>query len=324
MITNSVFMNEVSTKLNIPREVDENDEQWYKRVAYSLVGGHMLAALYDFDDDFQSAVHDDEKTVSMQHVLKRGENLSATLCMDDFDCAHLRELFTQTGYMLHKSNCFTYPPKTFAGDGDIAFLRGVAPWNKVFISGIGLYTINSGHSTISTEKMFRIEEQDINEWFSNFERRLNWQQTDNFPQDVEFLNINDNAKNWQAKPPKRGMTLYRTKGNGEKNYVICRFSDVIEKSPLSNWQTENGEYRRIVIALRIANDNAPTATMLLKMYTAEIVIDYLLPFAEQNFFELYSWPIIGNSRWRRTISIKLYPAFKRVFERMGYKVSEVK
>lgn len=324
MITNAALMAEASAKLCIPREVDETEQQWHKRIVYSLVGGHMLSALYDFDD-IQSYDENSDNTVSMQHVLKRGKSFITALKTHDVDCERLRKMFISTGYMLHKNNRLSYPLRTNATVDNISFLRGFLPWERLSVSGIGGYMISSEDSTNTIERMFGIEEQDICTWFSNFENSIRWQETDNFPQDVEFLNISDNAKNgyWQTRPPKQGITLCRTKGNGEIEYAILRLSNVIEKSVLPNWRIDNGEYYRIAIALRIANGNAPTVTVRLKKYTAEIVTDFLLPSSEQNFFELYGWATTDDNRWRRTIAIKLYPTFKHIFERLGYKVSEV-
>lgn len=325
MITNAAFMADMSEKLCIPREVDETEQQWHNRIAFSLVGGHMLSALYDFDDDVQPSSEGSDNTVSMQHIKKRGEDLVAALDIHEVDCEKLRKLFISTGYMLHKNNRLSYPLRTYANTDNISFLRGFLPWEKFSVSGTGGYMISPEKSIDTIERMFGIEELDINNWFSNFENHIRWQEADHLPQDVEFLNISDSAKNgyWQTRPPKQGITLYRTKGNGEKEYVILRLSKIIEKSVLPYWQIENGEYYRIAIALRIANENAPTVTVCLKSHTAELVTDFLLPSAEQNFFELYSWATIGDSRWRRTIAIKLYPTFKHVFERLGYKVIEV-
>ena len=325
MIANNAFLNEVSERLNIPREPHEAEEQWYKRLAYSLVGGHMLASLYDFDDDYSSEALEKNKTVSMQHVLKRGEGLTSTLGIDDLDCAYLRELYTQTGYMLHKNNRLVYPPQKTANDGDVSFIRGIVPWDNAFIGGIGLYTENTGIKEISVGKMFGITEQNIDKWFSDFIKRISWQQTNNLPHEAEFLNIDDKATNgyWQTKVPKYGMSLCRSNGIGQKEYSLVRISDKTEKIVLPEWQTENGEYLRIAIALRIEKNNAPIATVILKKHIAEIEIDYLLPKAEQNFFELYSWPNIGNNKWRRIIAIKIYPTFRHMLERLGYEINEV-
>ena len=325
MMTIIVLMAEISVKLCIPREVDEIEQHWHKRITYSLVGGHMLSALYDFYDDVQSADGTSDNTVSMQHVLKRGEGLIAALDTCDVDSEKLIKLFVDTGYMLHKNNRFTYPLRTIANTDNISFLRGILPWEKFSISGTGAYTIGFEDSSTTIERMFGIEEQNINNWFSNFMNNIRWQETDHMPQDVDFLNISGNAKNgyWQTRPPKQGITLCRSKGNGKKEYMILRLSNIIEKSVLPDWRIDNGEYYRIAIAIRISNENAPTVTVRLKKYTVELVTDFLLPSAEQNFFELYSWATSGDSRWRRTIAINLYPTFKRIFERLGYKISEV-
>lgn len=326
MINNNALVMDIATKLCISRDVDETEQQWYRRVAYSLVGCHMLAALYDFtDDDIQLTEHNSDNTVSMQHVLKRGNDLVSVLGIPDVDCEKFRKLFINTGYMLHKNNRLAYPQLNTARVDNILFLRGYPPWETSFVSGIGGYIISADASTNTLERMFGIEEQNINSWFSIFENDIRWQKNDSLPQNIEFLNINENAKNgyWQTKPPQKGITLSRTKDSGLIEYTILRLSSIIEKSELPYWRVENGEYYRIAIALRIANGNAPTVAVRLKLHTADLVTDFLLPPAEQNFLELYSWPTINDSRWRRTIAIKLYPTFKCIFEKLGYIVSEV-
>jgi predicted transposase YbfD/YdcC len=323
-MVNATFIKEVSEQLNIKKEIYETDAQWHSRLSYSLVSGHMLAALYNFDDDSQTYDSDADKTVSMQHVLKRGEGLNIAIGVEH-NCDYIRGLLIKTGYILHKSNRLTYPLKTIANDGSISFVRGTAPWANVYFSGVGLYKPNCESSDMSIEKMFGVMEYDVDEWYASFEKRLKWNVVSEIPQNVEFLNINDNAKKgyWQTREPKNGTTLCRTKDSGEKEYSIIRITDIIEKSILPSWQTEDGEYCRIAIALRRASNNAPIATTTSKTHTVEIGIDYLLPTAEQNFFELFSWANEENSRWQRTVAIEIYPTLKRMLERLGYKISEV-
>jgi hypothetical protein len=319
-------MAEVAGNLNITQEENEPDSQWHRRIAHSLIGGQMLSALYDFDDTAHPSNDNLDTSVSMQYILKRGESLISALDIDEFEADNLRNLYMRTGYMMHKSNRLTYPLRSYANSGDITFVRGFSPFERVYLSGIGGYIIKSESSAMSVEKMFGIEELDSLSWLSNVEKSIIWRDTDQLPQDVEFLNLCNDAKRgyWQSTPPLNGITLCRTTGIGETEYTLLRISNTIQKSVMPTWRIENGEYYRIAIALRIANGNAPSANIEFKKYTAEIVTDFLLPSAEQNFFELYSWPTIGNSRWRRTISLKLYPTLIRILERLGYKLSEVR
>jgi hypothetical protein len=324
MIVNVTLFKEISEQLNIPKEPYETDSQWCGRLICSLISGHMLAALYDFDDDFQAYDSNTDNTVSMHHVLKRGEELKTVIDIE-FDCDYIRQLLIQNGYMLHKSNRLTYPPKMIANDNNITFVRGISPWERLFFSGAGMYRPVREPSNVSVEKMFGISEQDIDKWFDNFKKHLKWKNVTELPQNLEFLNTDDSAVKgyWQSKVPKSGTTLCRTKDGGDREYSIIRLTNGIEKSNLPDWQTENGEYHRIAIALRRANNNAPTLTATLKTYTAEVDITYLLPTVEQNFFELYSWAKEENNRWRRIVSIEIYPTLKRILGRLGYKIYEV-
>ena len=324
MMVNVTFFKEVSEQLNLHKEPSESETQWHNRLTYSLVSGHMLAALYDFDDDLQTYDPITAKTVSMQHVLKRGEALSSAIGME-VDCGYLRDLLVRTGYILHRNNRLTYPLKTMANDGGIAFVRGTAPWANVYFSGAGLYQSNGETSDTSVEKMFGILEQDVDQWFNDFEKRLKWQIISEIPSNVEFLNINDSAKKgyWQTRAPGNGKMLCRTKDGEEKEYAMIRMTDVIEKSIIPSWETENGEYYRIAIALRRANQHIPMTTVTSKTHTVEMAIDYLLPTAEQNFLELFSWAKAGNSRWHRIVAIEIYPTLKRMLGRLGYKINEV-
>ncbi|GHU55260.1 hypothetical protein AGMMS49975_16820 [Clostridia bacterium] len=312
---------EISENLSIPKESSESAEEWHRRVLYSLVGCHMIAALYDFDDDIAEA-ENLEHEVSMQHILKCGNNL--ILNINEIDCKKIREIYTLTGYMLHKNNRLAYPKSTISTDSGISFIRGVPPWEKVNVSGLGMYYAHGNQSTLfSIEQMFGLEELDINDWFVRFSQKIRWETIDSFPTEKEYLNLTESPQNgyWQSNPPKSELILCRSKENTHKEYSILRSLNKIQKSDLSDWQVEKGEYRRIAIALRIANGISPILRVKQKINTMELITDYLLPPAEQNFFELYSWNIEG-SPWHRIISVSLYPTFKRIFQKLGYRIIE--
>lgn len=325
MIVNGDMIAEFSQKLNIHKEIGEPDEIWHNRVIYSVIGGHLLASLFDIDDDSRFMELGSENTVSMQHVTKRSEALKKAFSYTDVDSDYFREIYIKTGFMLHKNNRLTFPKRTISSDGEICYIRGMAPWNNVSFSGLGLYTKKYLPSEITLEQMFLIETQNIHNWFVSFQKSLKWEFADKIPSDYEFLNITGNVGQgyWQTKLPNCELVLARKKQIGITEYIMLQNTDLVYKCSLKSWQVDNEEYRRIAIALRILNGVAPRVSVVIKSFTVELTIDYLLPTAEQNFFELFGWPIYSNSRWKRVIAIELYPTFKRIFINLGFKICEV-
>jgi hypothetical protein len=319
----------ISSHLNIARGSCESLENWKRRVLYSNIGLQMLASAYDFNDDSMYDSDVPQNTVSMQHVLKRGRRLEDVFCSDlgspNGDISeYIQQIYVRTGCLLHKANRLAYPNATVAVADNVCVARGIPPWEVKYMSGLGVLADNKSVN-ISAFDMYHIKKVNVLNWFDELEKNLPWQKTDSLPIHVEYLNIFEEANRgyWGCKPPSEGVTLCRTVGEREKEYRLLRISRAVEQAFLPSWQTEQEEYLRIALALRVRAGNVPHATIQRDGKIVYITISYRLPYAERNFFELYSWPQESLSSWKRIVSDTLLPTFLRMLSYMGFSTQEV-
>ena len=321
------FINSISEQLDIKKGNKESLDSWKQRVLYSSIGINMLAATYDYDDDslFGTATN----SISMQHILKRGKmlfgayNALREIKNGETDLPeYIRKLYIKTGYILHRNNRLTYPPPTQAKYQSIFYTRGQLPWTVTAMSGAGTYSIKEIEGvTNSLADMFHLERTGIMEWYQAFESNIKWKIVDRLPDDVEYINIFDSASKsyWTAKLPGTGISLCRSKHDGERVYKLLRIHDVIESYTLPSWCVDKREYFRIALALRVRSGTPPFLLIKPDDTIAVIYFNHLLPSFEQNFVELYSWPI-ENRRNKRIVSIQILPMFVDLFKRMGYRI----
>lgn len=336
---NRKLLEKATRDLCIDRVPDEADEDWSRRVRYSVIGLQMLASLYDKNDDEvvesdSSDVHDDptpDTTVSMRRILRRGERLAEIFGMDNFDVEKVRKLYIRNGFMLHKNHRLAYPVTTFAEAGNMLLARGVPPWKTAKVSGLGMLTQwKTCLASLSVEDMFNIEQSTTSDWFQKFIRTITWK-TESLPTDIEWLNIHESPKHgyWSGKPSTEGFSLCRTRNEMGREYIFWQASKgVLQLCRLPEWRVKNGEYRRIAIALRSLHDNIPTVTIKKQSRTLSIEFDYLLPPTEQRFVELYSWST-SEDPWelpgqlKRIFAIDLYAVVRTIFERLSFKIQEI-
>jgi len=321
------FIHTVSEQLDIKKGSKESLDSWKQRVLYSSIGINMLAATYDYDDDSLFGI--ENNSVSMQHILKRGKMiLGAYNALGDTKTSELnipeyiRRLYIKTGYILHRSNRLTYPPTTQAKYNKIFYTRGQLPWTVTAMSGAGTYSNKEIEGVTNTlAEMFHLERTGIMEWYQAFERGITWKVVDKLPDDVEYINTFDSSSNsyWTTRLPGTGISFCRSKHNGERVYKLLRIHDVIEFYTLPSWCVDEGEYFRIALALRVCSGNPPFLVIKPDDTIAVIYFNHLLPSFEQNFVELYSWPV-ENMWFKRIISIQLLPMIVDLFRRMGYRI----
>lgn len=321
------MLNRIADDLNIHREINESRESWSLRVLYNLTGLQMLSSLYDYDDSSFTDIDYQNGTVSMQHVLKRGEKLTKIFDLPEIDIEKIRALYVSGGFMLHKNNRLAPSLLTIGGIGNIALFRGLPPWKAANVSGLGIWEIEK--NTTSIEEMFNLEKQNVSDWFDNFVTRVHWSKIQTPFTDVEYLNITETSKYgyWLQRSPSSIITVCRTINEGEKRYTLLKNDEEIKVFPLPDWLTTHGEYRRIAIALRANANNNPTVKIAKNRHTAKITFDYMLPPSEQSFVELYSWSSEANpfdirGRLSRIISIELLPIYETIFIRLGFNLQE--
>jgi hypothetical protein len=327
---NPMLFNDISRELGIARESYEDNIAWQSRITYSLLALQMLSALYDKYDDFV----DDEKfsdSVSNQHISNRAKKLSEVFGIKPDKHESILELYQKTGFMLNKSNRLAFPPVTAAPIDKLFVARGLHPSSAITVSGIGFLVENVSATVANADEMFNLSQLHSIDWHKLFMKNIStgWKPVSDFT-DVEFLNT-------QVKPWKS----YWTGGLPNQRFALCRSIDKVGRVykllsirpdgvysiQLSDWNMKNGEYLRLAIAMRVDEGNPPKVKTRKYGKTAIIDYDYLLPPAEQNFIEVYSWNRDNsqqNERWpqSRIVAIELYQAFMSIFQRMGYEIEE--
>lgn len=320
------IINNIACDLSIARGDSEHEVSWKNRVVYSCIGLNMLAAACDYDDERYESI-DESASVSMQHVLHRGKELYDILgIMDDQNKADdIRAQYVKTGYLLHKANRLTLASKSYGRCDDLYLTRGQAAWNVTNMSGLGTFQTDFiSEPTMLWDKLFCIERNSILSRLKLVEKEIKWKTQNILPENVEYANILDTplAGYWTKKPPQKDITICRDIIKGERKYSFIRVSDKYEICPIADWQTQNEEYYRITLALRIKAGYEHQLRILHDGQMAWINSDYLLPPFEQNLFELFSWPNSANSRFNRMASVQILPLLKELFHRMNFHVIE--
>ena len=336
-ITHSNYVTYLAEKLHISKGTKESDSSWSFRVLYSSIALNMLASLYDYDEDSEQSV-DNEQLVSMQHVRSRGIELIESyrdlyrtamtqLYLPSEELSEsIRDIYMQTGYMLHKANYLTAPIAVCSKYEYIYFLRGTSPWNVEYMSGLGCYSYSETDTRVEDVwRMFRIENIEIGVWWKQFLHDCQWRESNEVPAEVEYINYSrkNGEPYWLSNAPKSGLSMYRDKSIGEKKYGLIQVGKrQILTCALPGWQVDNKEYLRISLALQNASEKNPTILIKSTSSISYIQLGYLLPPYEQNFLELFSWPSEGMSRWKRSIATELLPIFKQLFKNLGFNIVE--
>lgn len=323
------LIQEISNTLSIYKGMHESHADWQKRVLFSSIAMQMLASVYDTDDDIES-LHDG--TVSMQHMRNRGIELF-TIYNDvleveiDSVVDRLRELFMETGCILHRANRLHAVQPACAPDEAVFLTRGVYPWQAKQVSGAGILARESIGTETDPDALFGIDPHNIAEWSTRFMHTMRWR-TASLPSEVEFLSLDlyRELGYWVRRNPTAAPNLCRTLNPSQPSYRLTCNEPEPAIADIPEWRIERGEYLRIALGLINHHGTPPSASFRLDGRICYVSSGYLLPPAEQNFYELFSWPQCANgkaSRFNRIIPTVLIPTFQRVFSRLGFTVKEV-
>jgi len=331
----SSFLRRISEDLHIEKGPDETVASWENRILYSYLSLNMLTASYDCEETIVGVEQPRCKTVSKQHVIKRAEELVGTVGVGRFHLSifdNIRKNYIATGYLLNCSNRFAPPPKQFGTAGAIQLSRGELPWDVQYMSGSGTYEILAGedHQNQLWDDLFCIMKKPIMEWFLAFKSTLHWKNISQLPANTEYANMHNikGLSYWINKPSNVSITIMRDSQNyGGRQYHLIRKAHPFEVSILPEWLAKNEEYLRVALALRIRYGCEHKLHITYDGAIAHLRSDYLLPPAEQNFYEMFSWPSdmengCAGNRWNRTVSIHVLPVIKTLFLRMGFRLDE--
>lgn len=325
---------DISDELNIRRGTSERDENFKRRIIYSAISLTTYASLWDKD-------FDDESLVSVTHVKKKAAEL-LNIYLQLYPEARidvelpeeLYKIFLTTGLIYHKA--YRVAPSIYrkAVQGEILFLRGMPPNEKVFVSGAGFYQCDEKifppkESLSDIRDMFGLSEKTLENVWQDLLAKAVWHVADDW-QDMEFLRVSPpfNKGYWQDKPERDGKISLARSGQFEpRAYYICKFSDgKFLCSQIPQWQTydENfpsGVYRKFSCACLAALKTLPPTEFKTDGDIVHVNFKYLFPTSELRLMLLYSWPQFFDkfpNDFKRTFDTKIFFALKPLFEQSGY------
>lgn len=206
----------------------------------------------------------------------------------------------------------------------------------------------------SVAEMFAVDATPLKERFKELTRGFEFAESDVGESSLEFLETNlaresksgrkSRRRYWKEAPPDAAderVSLARISRNLSPGANAVYFWTRVENGrrryrQIPSWQTQNGEWRSLANAMLASRDALP-ATSFKKRGDGfvEFNVGYLAPPSEQNFLELYSWPldwtafrdvanVVGKNRssFRRETTESVFAAMRSVLEPLGYYFKE--
>ena len=326
----------IGKQLNIPQS---DDNEWVCQVVYSIAGQMALASLWDHAED--------EGSISIQHFKSRiGQIFDAyegihtkigfLLPNDKTDLIEeIYSIYLRNGFFYHSAYQISPAAPATGGNGGLVLHRGISPDLKLFMSGLGFYSVQTSTSDRTISSMFDLQEQSFESYLEELLAHCEWEQIE-WPDNAEFLQLDPPFKwgYWQQIPEKNDRISLARYGEPNKIFVFYRYSNgVFLNIPIPEWRIRDyfsnvpgnyGEYRRIAISLLKKYGTLPEIKTKARGNLIEIKLGYRLPPSEENFFKLYSWPVRYDFTsktpqvFTRMMARQIYPMFKHELESMGY------
>lgn len=198
----------IGRQLNIPQS---DDNEWVCRVVYSVAGQMALASLWDHTEDGGS--------VSIQHFKSRIDQIfdayegiypkiGFLLPHDKTDLIEeIYSIYLRNGFFYHSAYQISPAALATGGNGDLVLHRGISPDLKLFMSGLGFYSVQTSTSDRTISSMFGLQEQSFESYLEELLAHCEWKQIE-WPDNSEFLRLDPPFKwgYWQQIPEK--MTIY--------------------------------------------------------------------------------------------------------------------
>ena len=133
---------------------------------------------------------------------------------------------------------------------------------------------------------------------------------------------------WRPVPDSSvNISLLRINYGGKPIYYIYkRGVNGFQYNELPDWQVANREYFQLANSLFAMQDVLPPTLYKKNGNLVSVQIQYLYPPAEQNLFELYSWPLTLDKKGKcfyRVFQKDVFIAIRDIFEESGYRFIEV-
>lgn len=330
----------IGKQLNIPKSADN---EWICQIVYSVAGQMALASLWDHNEDSSS--------VSIQHFKNRiAQIFDAYKCIypqigymlpeDKTDLIdEMYSIYLRNGFLYHSAYQISPASPTVASYENLAFHRGSSPDARLFISGLGFYSVQKPNPEMTISKMFGLQEQTFESYLEELLGHSEWETID-WPDNAEFLRLDPPFKwgYWQQVPTKDNRISLARYGDPNKIFVFYRYNNgTYQQKTIPEWRIRDyfsnetgnyGEYRRIATALLMRYSTLPEIKVNTRGSLMEIKLGYRLPPSEEAFFKLYSWPMRYDFTakspqvFTRKMAKQVYPMFKHELELIGYRFVE--
>lgn len=334
------LINSIGKQLNIPKS---NDNEWVCQVVYSVAGQMALASLWDHSED--------DGSVAIQHFKNRmGEIFEAyeslhpqirlLLPQDKTDLiGEMYDIYLRSGFFYHSAHQLSPAAPAMGGNGGIVLHRGFSPDLKLFMSGLGFYSLQDSTPDRTILSMFGLQGQSLESYLEELLTNCKWEQI-KWPENAEFLRLDPpfNRGYWQQAPEKSDRVSIARYGELNKIFVFYRYDKgLFLNAQIPGWRIRDyflnvpgnyDEYRRIAISLLKNYGTLPAIKMRARGELIEIKLGYRLPPSEENFFKLYSWPVRYDFTLKtpqvftRLMARQIYPMFKHELESIGYSFEE--
>lgn len=250
---------------------------------------------------------------------------------NSFLIENIYDLYVKAGFFYHKNNKVKASiPKT-ATVGKVSFVRSTVYSPSYKMSGAGIYIISKEPNNLldvdKVQNMFGLSKVSCKTFYEELLKNSIFKENDyidKFNLRYLSLKIQNRTKYWTDKEvyPDKGITLVREdKNNSRQFYLAKRQDNKIKFCNLGECFCSGTEYIPLARAILETNKTLPTIKFKIVYQLVFIQLGYLLPPAEQNFFELYSWPI-KNSIFYRIMHIDVFVALKTILEQTGYVFTE--
>lgn len=328
----------IGGQLNIPRVDLESTCQ----IVYSVAGQMALASLWDYDEEHDS--------VSVQHfkhrVIKIYEaytdlypEIAPLISNDKTALAEdIYSVYLHSGFLYHSANRVSPAAFAEAASENIRLIRGASPDEKLFMSGLGFYSVAQYPTSKAIASLFGLQSQSFESYLEELLGNDIWTEII-WPENSEFLRLDSPFIRgyWQQKPTDDGRISIARYGEPNRLYSLYRFYDgVFQQIAIPEWRLKDyysnepshSEYIRAAAALLNRYGNLPEIKALDIGDLVAIKVGYRLPPSEEYFFRLYSWPMRYDfetneiQRFSRKMSKMVYPLFKKELSSIGYRFVE--
>ena len=346
-MNSSSLLNDISSSLKLPKDINETKQDWEDRLIYSAVGKMSLASLWDNEEQFDF-ISNDKMGVSITHyktliaqridaffqvmgIKERLESISVESVTDE-----IFETYSITGFFYHEPHRISPSICRNAVYGNLKFIRDCNPSVDYPMCGLGYYDNSSEPSNVNELcDIFHLPQSPYKEWFYNYIKTCKWDPV-NLPQDTEYL---------RTKPPFTKGYWIRTLSVSEDRITLCRYGFTGQKiyllvrktggtvfgCQLPGWMTGLSghafnhtpqEYFRIALAILMMEESLPPVRVHKSDKLITIELPYILPTEEEMFYKLYSWPVSleqeAKSMFIRKMDINVFSCFKMLLEFYGF------